>query len=444
MVAAQETTLQSLLEGAKQYHVPLYQRTYSWTEIQLKRIWDDVCQLARDRADHPAATHFIGSLVLAPSPSMGPVGVAEYLVVDGQQRLTTLTILLCAIRDHRAEHESPKHRLRLDQQYLTNPFEEQRWLKLVPTQADRDAYVACVKSTPQAGGENPVGRAYRFFAKALTAIGDAKAIAALGDGEGPVGIEQIESAVITGLALVAITAKAGDNVYRIFESLNNTGLTLTQADLLRNYIFMRLPTRGQTVYESLWLPLQQRFTPTELVLLFWLDLVHRDPKVKQTDTYVEQQKRLEPRRSVHRAAHRGPGAGGRHGHRRRARRVDHDGRHPVLRERQRDLLLPHGPAEGSRVRQHLAAGALPQREVRGRLPAPQHPYAFDEVTLREELRQRLNQLPGVEIAAAKLALRPGFSLAVLADADAREALLDHLRWFYDQAQVSVPDEAALV
>ncbi|WP_431913580.1 hypothetical protein [Micromonospora carbonacea] len=69
---------------------------------------------------------------------------------------------------------------------------------------------------------------------------------------------------------------------------------------------------------------------------------------------------------------------------------------------------------------------------------------FDDVTLREELRQRLNQLPGVRIAAAKLTLRPGFPLTVLADADAREALLDHLRWFYDQAQLSAPDEVALV
>ncbi|MFI0796688.1 hypothetical protein ACH4OY_28970 [Micromonospora rubida] len=65
---------------------------------------------------------------------------------------------------------------------------------------------------------------------------------------------------------------------------------------------------------------------------------------------------------------------------------------------------------------------------------------FDDLALREELRQRLNQLPGVNIAAAKLALRPGFPLTVLADADAREALVDHLRWFYDQAQLPGSDE----
>ncbi|WP_245675530.1 GmrSD restriction endonuclease domain-containing protein [Micromonospora halophytica] len=281
-----ETTLQGLLEGTKQYQVPLYQRTYSWTKAQLARLWEDVRKLAEDRADNPTATHFIGSLVLAPSPTIGPAGVAEYLVVDGQQRLTSLTLLLCAIRDHRATREDPKHRDRLNQQYLTNPWEQGqgRW-KLVPTQADRDAYVACLDSTPQAGGTDPVGVAYQFFADQLAAAED--------DPDDPLDIAGIESAVVTGLALVSVTAQPGDNVYRIFESLNNTGLKLTQGDLLRNYLFMRLPTRGEAVYRSLWLPLQTRLTSAELELLFWLDLVHRDARVKQTDIYAVQQARLE-------------------------------------------------------------------------------------------------------------------------------------------------------
>lgn len=283
MVVAAETTLQGLLEGTKQYHVPLYQRTYSWSKTQLARLWDDVRKLVEDRVDNPSATHFIGSLVLAPSPTMRPVGVAEYLVVDGQQRLTTLSILLCAIRDYRAEREDPMHRTRLDHQYLTNPFKKDHWLKLIPTQADRDAYIACVKSTPQTDPNHLVHQAYQFFADALRAD----------DPENPLDIERLESAVITGLGLVAVTAQAGDNVYRIFESLNNTGLRLSQADLLRNYLFMRLPTRGQIVYDALWLPMQRQLQPAELELLFWLDLVHRDPRVKQTDIYSEQQARLE-------------------------------------------------------------------------------------------------------------------------------------------------------
>ena len=160
MVAARETTLQELLEGAKQYQVPLYQRTYSWKQDQLRRLWEDIVQLAADRVMNPDLTHFIGSLVLAPSPANGPAGVMEFLVVDGQQRLTTLSLLLCAIRDHRAQTESPEHRERINEQYLINRWKpEQSRLKLLPTQADRASYLAALEATPQAGGADPVGGA---------------------------------------------------------------------------------------------------------------------------------------------------------------------------------------------------------------------------------------------------------------------------------------------
>ncbi len=229
VVIAKETTLQELLEGSKQYRVPLYQRTYSWGEAQLQRLWDDVEKLADDRQHEPAATHFIGSVVLAPSPGIGPVGVQEFLVVDGQQRLTTLTLLLCAIRDHRAATEDPEHRQRIDEQYLVN-----RWKsaaerpKVVPTQADRAAYDAVLDATPQAGGSDRVGAAYRHFRRQLVRVDDP---------DDALDVERIEGAVIRGLSLVSVAAQPGDNAYRIFESLNNTGLALKQGDLLRNYLF---------------------------------------------------------------------------------------------------------------------------------------------------------------------------------------------------------------
>ncbi|SCL26070.1 6-O-methylguanine DNA methyltransferase, DNA binding domain [Micromonospora pallida] len=284
MVTAQETTLRELLEGAKQYRVPLYQRTYSWTEPQHKRLWEDIRKLAEERVQNPRLTHFIGSLVLAPNPTNGPAGVSQFLVVDGQQRLTTLSILLCALRDHRAQHEEPGHRDRIDQEYLINKWKPAHRLKLVPTQADRPAYEACLESTPQAGGSDQVGAAYRYFTAQLAAGAT--------DSDDPLDLERIEDAVISGMALVSVVAQAGDNVYRIFESLNNTGLKLTQADLLRNYLFMRLENRGEAVYDSLWFPLQKQLNSGELEQLFWLDLIHRHPEVKQTDTYTAQQARL--------------------------------------------------------------------------------------------------------------------------------------------------------
>lgn len=285
MVVARETSLQELLEGTKQYQVPLYQRTYSWTRGQFERLWDDVVKLAEDRAEDGTATHFIGSLVLAPSPSNGPTGVQEFLVVDGQQRLTTLSILLCAIRDYRAEHEGAEHFERISEQYLLNKWKQgDQRLKLLPTQADRASYQACLDATPAAGGPDAVGAAYRFFKAALVAADDP---------DDDQDIDRIEDAVISGLALVSVTAQSGDNAHRIFESLNNTGLRLTQGDLLRNYLFMRLPTQADAVYQGLWLPLQNRLSASELELLFWLDLVQKDPRAKQSETYSRQQARLD-------------------------------------------------------------------------------------------------------------------------------------------------------
>ncbi|GAA1675861.1 hypothetical protein GCM10010977_22010 [Citricoccus zhacaiensis] len=284
MVKASEISVQKLLEGSYSYQIPLYQRTYSWTRDQLERLWEDVVTLAEERSEDAKATHFIGSIVLAPGAGNGP-GVHEYLVVDGQQRLTTLTLLLAAVRDHRRDHEAPQHFDRINEKYLLNKWESgvHRY-KLLPTQADRASYQACIDATPHAGGTDGIGTAYRYFQSQLIAADDP---------DDPVDIERIEEAVTAGLALVSVTTSVEDNTYRIFESLNNTGLQLTQGDLLRNYIFMRLPTQGETVYQSLWLPLQNQLESRDLELLFWLDLVQKDPSVKQTDTYEAQKRRME-------------------------------------------------------------------------------------------------------------------------------------------------------
>lgn len=286
MVKAVETSLREILEGSKQYQVPLYQRTYSWGKPQLQRLWDDVYELAAARrAGRANATHFIGSLVLAPTPDVGPAGVSRYLVVDGQQRLTTLTLLLAAIRDHRANTESADHRQRIDEQYLINKWHAgDHRLKVLPTQADRGQYRACVESSALAGSADGIGDAYRFFAGRLVASDDP---------DDPFDIAAIEDATLFGLTLVSVTTSHDDNVHRIFESLNNTGLRLTQADLIRNYLFMRLPTRGETVYETSWKPLQDRLTNDQLELLFWLDIVRTDDAITQRDTYQSQVARMQ-------------------------------------------------------------------------------------------------------------------------------------------------------
>ncbi|MEV4937503.1 GmrSD restriction endonuclease domain-containing protein [Streptomyces zaomyceticus] len=284
---AQEISFLKLVQGDKQFQVPLYQRTYSWGREQLQRLWEDIGELVDQHlAGEPTVPHFLGSVVLAPGQIQAG-GVQRWLVVDGQQRLTTLMLAFTALRDHLKETGDARGVDRVHRQILVNEFHEGAdHYRLLPTQADRDAYTACVRSRADAGGGDNIGAAYRFFRGALTEGHEA-------------GDEQwaatVETALKDLLSIVEITAEPGDNVYRIFESINNTGVGLSQSDLLRNYVFMLLPKRGERIYQELWLPMQQSLGPKRLEILVWLDLVVRGHyKTKQSEIYREQQKRLQP------------------------------------------------------------------------------------------------------------------------------------------------------
>ncbi|MFF2541685.1 DUF262 domain-containing protein [Kitasatospora sp. NPDC058063] len=283
---AQEITFLNLVQGEKQFQVPLYQRTYSWERAQLQQLWDDVSELVEQHLDGASPTaHFLGSVVLAPGHIQAG-GVQRWLVVDGQQRLTTLMLAFTALRDHHKSSGAATAADRVHRQFLVNEFHEGLdHYRLLPTQADRDAYTACVGSSPKAGDAGNIGTAYRFFLGVL----------AQGTEEnGGTWVTAVETVLKSLLSIVEITAQAGDNVYRIFESINNTGVGLSQSDLLRNYVFSLLPKRGERVYHELWLPMQQELGPKNLELLVWLDLLVRGhSKAKQSEIYREQQKRLD-------------------------------------------------------------------------------------------------------------------------------------------------------
>ncbi|WUH92661.1 DUF262 domain-containing protein [Streptomyces sp. NBC_00433] len=284
---AQETTFKNLVQGEKQYQVPLYQRTYSWEREHLQQLWDDVLELVEDQSEGRTPTaHFLGSVVLAPG-RITAGGMQRWLVVDGQQRLTTLMLAFTALRDCHRARGAEQRADRIHDLVLVNKYRSgDDHYRLLPTQADRDAFIGCIETWPKAGGPGNVGAAYRFFLSALT------------DGEenGGEAWTDVVEAVLGGLlSVVEITAAEGDNVYRIFESINNTGVGLSQSDLLRNYVFMCLPTRGEWVYRNRWLPMQELLGPANLELLVWLDLVvGGNSRAKQSEIYRDQKRRLEP------------------------------------------------------------------------------------------------------------------------------------------------------
>jgi len=283
-VQASQTRLINLVEGERQFQVPLYQRTYTWVERNLEQLWSDIVDQAVLERDKQEATHFLGSIVLVPSP-LNEAAFTRLLVIDGQQRLTTLLIALIAVRD-RLKADDPVQGERIDELYLVNKWRRGTtdYLKLLPTQTDRPSFDALVRGTHN-GGNDKIYETYRFFAARLEA---------LGENTTDVAIASIERAITSRLAMVSITADHGDNVHRIFESINNTGARLSQADLMRNHVFMRLPNRAEHVYQTYWIPLQESMSNEDLERLLWLQLVlDGDARVSQEGLYDAQQRQFE-------------------------------------------------------------------------------------------------------------------------------------------------------
>ena len=288
---AKETTFQALVEGTRQFQIPLYQRPYSWGKEELDRLWEDLTEqvatdLAAESSGGSAASHFIGSVVLAPQVSFVSK-LNRILVIDGQQRLTTLSIALAAIRDRlRAvevlEVDDYSGADKIDGVYLINQYEKRddRY-RLSPTQIDRASYNAIIRREVDAGSDDNVGFAYNYFSRM---VADHK----------EEDLQRLEETIGHRMTLVEILAEKDDNVYRIFESLNNTGKSLSQTDLLRNHVFMLLPESDEEVYDEVWLPMQEELGPDHLETLAWLDLVLRgDDRAKQSEVYHGQKGRLE-------------------------------------------------------------------------------------------------------------------------------------------------------
>jgi uncharacterized protein with ParB-like and HNH nuclease domain len=283
---ASETEFKKIIEGTTQFFVPHYQRPYSWLPKQWQQLWEDLMSLTEDRTnsapDAIKPTHFIGSMVTIPGTSV-PQGVAKYVLIDGQQRVTTLMILLAAIRDLARESGDTRRAEMVHNLYLTNQYQEKlEHYKLLPTQgddpgsSDRVAFIRLL--SPSEGSRVPehlATSAYEFFAKKIRLPSTPN-------------VEVLIEAVTTGLVLVSIVLDRDDNPYTIFESLNAKGKPLSQADLIRNYFFMRIDqSKHDHVYHQHWQPMERMLSDTSMTEFFRQYLMRDGTLVKIDAVYVE-------------------------------------------------------------------------------------------------------------------------------------------------------------
>jgi uncharacterized protein with ParB-like and HNH nuclease domain len=273
---ASETKLQQIIEGTKQYVVPLFQRPYSWKKSEWQMLWDDLldlCELETPR------THFMGSIVTMPTISI-PEGVIKYLLIDVQQRLTTIFILLCALRNHARQIEDKRLSAKIDA-ILTNLHEDgMDYFKLQPTQVDRDIFHQLIQDNEsnEVIENNSILECYTFFFKKIRQLNS--------------DLQQLQKIICTNLSVVSVVLSSNDDPYLVFESLNAKGRALTQADLIRNHFFMRIHVDKQDlIYTKYWQPMQELLGDnlTEFIRHY---LTKNGIDVKQSDIYFQLKEKI--------------------------------------------------------------------------------------------------------------------------------------------------------
>ena len=275
---ARKGNIYEILNGNKQFLIPVYQRYYSWDIEQCKRLWNDIVEMQKKGK----VGHFVGSIVNIAEQAM-PTGVQKYMIIDGQQRMTTLSLLLLALRDYATKNpdDTTINARRIDNMLLKNEYESgyERY-KLLLTETDRDILMRLVEEKPIPGDtRSKLLDNYKFFAGK---IADKELQPA----------EVYES--IGKLQIVNITLdRTVDDAQAIFESLNSTGKELSESDLIRNYVLMGLePTEQTYVYEHIWRPMELLFvyeTQDSVVDRFFRDyLTMKITRIPKQDRVYEE------------------------------------------------------------------------------------------------------------------------------------------------------------
>lgn len=237
---ATETVFKNFLTQNKtQFVIPVYQRNYDWTTAECKQLLEDIIEVGNKSNNDD--THFIGSIVFIHDGVYTSSDVKQLVIIDGQQRLTTMTLLYLALYRFALANDMEEKAAEINETILINRFvkEDRSKLKLKQTDVNAKAFRFLMNdNSPSDYNEySRIIDNYNFFYHTLNK--DNFSIVTEG---------------LNRLLFVEISLERGkDDPQRIFESLNSTGLELSQADLIRNYILMGLEPREQVrVFENYW------------------------------------------------------------------------------------------------------------------------------------------------------------------------------------------------
>ncbi len=243
LLKTNHTQLNKILEPNVQFVVPIYQRTYDWGKKHCKQFYDDIVKVGRAEQER---FHFIGATTYVGDTTMPNVDVTCYQIIDGQQRLTTLILLLRALRellDKPTEHVTEQK----INQLLFNVNESKdgtNYYKLILTEDD-DRTLKDILKDGYSESSNNITANFKYFISCLRE-----------DGINP----DIIWRGIRKLTMVQILIDEKDNAQAIFESMNSTGLDLSETDMIQNYLLMSESSEWQKkIYQNYWRPMEKRF-----------------------------------------------------------------------------------------------------------------------------------------------------------------------------------------
>lgn len=219
------------------FAIPVYQRNYDWTLFQCKQLLLDIIETGKNDKTN---AHFIGSIVYVHDDVYTASGLTELTIIDGQQRLTTITLIYIALYRLAKELDNQMLVNRIQKTYLINEFApEEEKLKLKPTENNKEALRHILNSADgeEFKGYSKIIENFDYFRSVINAEN----------------FEVIQRGLSKLIFVDIALDRQKDNPQRIFESLNSTGLELSQADLIRNYILMGLSRTNQDrIYKSYW------------------------------------------------------------------------------------------------------------------------------------------------------------------------------------------------
>lgn len=236
----------------KQFVIPIYQRAYSWEKEQCKQLWDDIIKTG---GNDQMNGHFIGSIVFV-HDGIYTTNYNELLIIDGQQRLTTITLLFIALRNYLNDEDELLEkfsRQKIQNRYLINSDEKgDKKFKLILSEPDRDTLLSLIDKDRRKPSKLSlkIMENFKLFEEWIRKNTDK--------------LETIFKGLDKLMVVEISLERDKDNPQLIFESMNSTGKDLTQTDLIRNYILMGLePEKQKVFYKKYWRAMEEDFKQNE-------------------------------------------------------------------------------------------------------------------------------------------------------------------------------------